>query len=344
MHKFHFFLAMGAWLIAVSAAAALDSIKTKSGVISGKIIRTSPLKVEIEQNDASKEIAVNQIENITYDSEPYSLKEAKKSIRDEKYEDALKTLGHIKSDDISRKELLEDIDFYNALVASHLALNEPGKIADAGRLMIAFIKKYPDSYHYFQACEIVGNLLVENRSYAEAEDYYAKVAKAPWQDYQFRAAVAMGRVLLAQDKRAEALKTFENVLANPAEGPLSKPQIQAAKIGKAAVLAAMKQNDKAVELVETLIRQADPEDADTLARCYNVLGTALRQSGKDKEAMLAFMHVDLLYPSVSDAHAEALYNLAELWDKLHKTERAVRARQILVQQYKTSPWAQKLDQ
>jgi tetratricopeptide (TPR) repeat protein len=207
--------------------------------------------------------------------------------------------------------------------------------------MIAFTKNYPDSYHYFQACEIVGDLLVANRSYAQAEEYYAKVAKAPWPDYQMRAGVAIGRALLAQGKHSEALNAFEKVLANERKDALSQAQSMAARMGKAAVLVDMKKNDEAVKLVQSVLNQADPDDAGAMARAYNILGNALRQEGKKKEAILAFLHVDLLYASVPDAHAEALWNLAELWDELHKIDRAARARQILEQQYKNSPWAQK---
>jgi tetratricopeptide (TPR) repeat protein len=341
--KYIFFLAAGAWLAGVSAGAALDSIKTKSGGISGKIVSAGPLKVEIEQLSGAehKEIPVNQIDAIFYSEEPAALKNAKSNILSGHYEEALNPLSQLKTDVITRKELREDVDFYTALSSAQLAIGGTGKIADAGRLMIAFTKNYPDSDHYFQASEIVGDLLVANRSFAQAEEYYAKLAKAPWPDYRMRAGAAMGRALLAQGKNPEALEAFEKVLATEGDDALSQAQRRAAKLGKAAVLVAMKKNDEAVKLIESFLDQADPEDAGNMARAYNILGNALRQQGKSKEAVLAFLHVDLLYSSLPDAHAEALYNLAELWDELHKTDRAARARQVLEQQYKNSPWAQK---
>ena len=154
----------------------------------------------------------------------------------------------------------------------------------------------------------------------------------------------MGAHALAHGKNSQALDAFEKVLANQREDALSQAQILAANLGKAAVLVAMKKNDEAVVLINSILNKADPEDAGNMARAYNILGNALRQQGKTKEAVLAFLHVDLLYPSPPDAHAEALYNLAKLWDELHKTERAAHARQVLEQQYKNSPWAQKAEQ
>jgi tetratricopeptide (TPR) repeat protein len=341
--KYYFFLAMGVWLIAVSTAAALDSIKTNSGSVLGNIRSTSPVKVEMERNGEIKDISVNQIETIFYGIEPASLRNAKISILGGRYEEALGAIGRINADEITQKQLREDIEYYTALAEAKLAISGSGKIAEAGRSMIAFTKKYPASYHYFQACETIGDLLVANRTFANAEEYYAKVAKAPWPDYQMRANVAMGRALYAQEKYPAALKVFDKVLADNNQDPLSQAQHQAAKIGKAAVLAALKQNDKAIELIETILPQTAADDTGTLARAYNILGTALRQEGKDQEALMAFLHVDLLYSSLPDAHAEALYNLAELWEKFRKPERALRARQVLEQQYKNSSWAKRGD-
>jgi hypothetical protein len=49
----------------------------------------------------------------------------------------------------------------------------------------------------------------------------------------------------------------------------------------------------------------------------------------------------VLYFTVPEAHAEALFNLAELWDGVHKTERAVRCRGLLEERYRNSRWAKK---
>ena len=94
-------------------------------------------------------------------------------------------------------------------------------------------------------------------------------------------------------------------------------------------------------MVEEILKAADPDDAPLMARGYNVLGNAYRQAGDPKRALLAFLHVDLLYPTVADAHAEALANLADLWDQVHKSDRANRARKTLAEDYKESPWAKK---
>jgi hypothetical protein len=84
------------------------------------------------------------------------------------------------------------------------------------------------------------------------------------------------------------------------------------------------------------IDKADPENVPLMARAYNVLGAAQRQLGHTKEALLAFLHVDVLYAGEHDAHAEALSNLADLWEQDHQVERADRARKTLMERYPES--------
>ena len=115
----------------------------------------------------------------------------------------------------------------------------------------------------------------------------------------------------------------------------------AASLGKAAALVALKKPDEAIKLAEGVLEKADPEDAPLMARAYDILGTAQRQAGRTKEALLAFLHVDVLYAAVPDAHAEALANLVDLWQQVHKTERANLAEKAPMERYPESPWAKK---
>ena len=75
------------------------------------------------------------------------------------------------------------------------------------------------------------------------------------------------------------------------------------------------------------------------AQAYNTLGTALRKAGKPQDALLAFLHVDVLYFASAEDHAEALANLAQLWNEVQKPERAAQALQTLKTRYKNSRWA-----
>jgi len=324
---------------------AFDSVKTVSkGKLSGRITGMDSTKIDLEQGlgGVLQEVPVNEFQAVDYEAAPADLRAAKRHALDGHYADALAALERLKEKPV-RREMQQDVEFYRALCSARLALGGSMKIVDAGRMMKGFADANPQSYHYLEASETVGDLLVALGQYAQAAEYYARLEGAPWPDYKMRAGVDTGRALLAQGKAREAAALFDKVLATDAEGDLAQVQRTAASLGKASAVVALKRPAEAIAIVDKIIQKGDPEDAPLMARAYNVLGAAQRQAGHVKEALLAFLHVDILYASVPEAHAEALANLAELWQQVHNTDRANRARQTLEELYKDSPWAKKKD-
>ena len=179
------------------------------------------------------------------------MKTARVRIAKGEYAEALSSLKDLAAED-KRPDVAADIEFYKAFCAARLALGGSGAIVDAGREMAAFAKKYPDSYHYLEACQIVADLLVADGRFDKAESYYGELAKAPWEDTKMRAAIGTGRALLAQGKAAEALKVFDDVLGHELEGPRGEVQRLTAKLGKARCLAATKKTDEAIQIAQRL--------------------------------------------------------------------------------------------
>lgn len=323
-----------------TAVHALDTIKTTKTTTSGEITSIGPTAVVLEKSGESRQIPVNEIVSISFDDEPSELGIVRIAISNGRYNDALEALQKIDASGIERAAVKQDIEYYKAYCAAKLALAGDGEITAAGKEMARFVANEKDSWHWLEANQLVGDLLVANATYGPAQRYYEVLAKAPWPEYKMRAGVAIGRALLAEGKPDEAMKAFEGVLQLSAEGEAGEMQHMAATLGKARAMAEAGQHADAIKLVEEIIGKADPEAVELHARAYNTLGTALRKAEKPEDALLAFLHVDVLYFSIPEAHAEALANLAELWNELHKSERALQARQILEQRYKNSPWAQ----
>jgi tetratricopeptide (TPR) repeat protein len=330
-------------LLAAGATQAFDTIRTKKVGLSGHVVGMTSVLVELQlpsTANAIKEVPVNEILTIYYEEDPEDVKIAKKHILDGRYEEAFTAISRVKKEP-DRKEIRQDVEFYRALCAAKLALSGNGKIAEAGRMMKAFADANPNSYHNFEALEMVGDLLLAVQQYGPAADCYARLAKAPWPDYQMRAGVAAGRVLLAQGKTTEALDAFNKALASEASGDMVDAQRKLATLGKAGVALALKKPEEALQLADDVLRNTTPHDESLRAQAYNIMGTAHRQAERNEDALFAFLHVELLYPSVPSAHAEALANLAQLWDQMHKAERANAARKTLEERYKDSPWAKK---
>lgn len=329
--------ALAIWLGLAAAAWAFDSVKTTSGTITGRVLKMSALEVTAEQGTVSKTVPVNEIESISYDDEPALLKSARLAVAAGNYEEALASLEKIDAATAGRAEIAQDIEFYKALAAARMALAGNGDVKQAGRQMAGFVQKGSGNWHYLEACDIVGDLLVADGNYSAAEAFYGYLAKAPWPEYKMRAAVSIGRAQLAGGKANDALGSFESALSMQAPGAAGESYRLAATLGKARCLADSGKSDEAVKLVQGVIDRADPEDSDLQANAYNALGIAHRKAGRTKDALLAFLHVDVLYFSSPRQHIEALQNLNELWMEVQKPERAADVARTLRDRYKLSP-------
>ena len=129
-----------------------------------------------------------------------------------------------------------------------------------------------------------------------------------------------GRVLVSQKQYDKALAKFDDVLAMEGSEKEAERQKQAAMLGRASALAGADKADEAIKLVEDFIAKNDAENAELFARAYIVLGNCHKAAGKKKEAVMDFLHVDLLYPRFADLHAEALGNLAMLFGEIDKPD------------------------
>ena len=328
-------------LIAERASAqSTDRIWKSSGSTQGTVTKMTPTAVTIKQNEVDIEVPVNEITRITFSGEPTEMNGARINAANGNYSSAKELLDKIDEGEIDRDVIKQDLDFYKALCISRLALAGDGSVQDAGRLMVGFVGANKGSYHYLEANEVLGDLLVGLGKYDTAEGYYGELAKAPWPDYKMRSGVLLGRVLQAQNKHTEAIAKFDAVLGMSSDSPEAKKQHLAATLGKAISRSETGQIDEAIKMVETVIADAGPEDVQLHARAYNALGTCYMKGNKTKDALLAFLHVDVLYKSFPEAHAEALANLAKLWVLVGKGDRARDASVLLKERYPNSRWAQ----
>lgn len=322
--------------------AANDRVKLLAGNTSiGKLTEMSPTEVTVELGATKRKFPVNEIDTVFFDSEPNELTQARNAVRAGRYEDAGRMLGKIDASSLNRDELVQDVEFYKALAAARMALAGTGSKKDAGRHLLNFEKANKANFNYFEACETLGDLLMALGSFDQAESYYGKLAAAPWPDYKMRSGVLIGRALVGQKKFDKAVDAFDGVLAIDASGKEADRQKLAATLGKASALAGSGKTDEAIKSVEELIAKADSENLELFARAYTILGNCYKAAGKKKEALMAFLHVDLLYPRFPEQHAEALANLATLWAELDKPDRASQAAAQLKEKYPNSAWAQK---
>jgi tetratricopeptide (TPR) repeat protein len=321
--------------LAVTAAWADDTLKTMSSKTPLRCTVTGVTATEVtyDQNSISKTVPVNEVEWIAFDEEPRPLTSARLAAVAGKFDEAQASLANLDPAASKRIELRQEIEFYKAYVPAQLALLGSENLDGAARAMFAFVQKNATSWHYYDACQVVGDLAVAKKSYEVAQTYYGNLGKAPWPDYKMRAHVALANALLAQGKTADALPLFEEVLSSQARGDLADRQKLAATLGKARCLAASQKLDEAVKMVHEVIANSSPEDVAINAQAYNALGNIYRKSRKTDDALLAFLHVELLYPSIPKERIEALENLVPLWTEKQRPDRAREAERILRDEY-----------
>jgi tetratricopeptide (TPR) repeat protein len=342
-------LALG--LACISAAGALplraqtaDRVLTSEGAVSGKIVSVSANDVDVEdRNGDTKKITIDKIRDVQFGGEPQSLRSARSMLARGRAAEALEELGKIEASELDGAEqlLLDEVEFVKAAAAGRAALASGADPKDAGRLVNDFLTKHPKSHHYYDMKELIGDLFARAGKPDGALAAYSDVAKGP-AAFKVRAAAAKAGMLFDQQKYDEAIKEFEIAIKIDATDDASAAQKRNAELGKARCLSRLGKNQDAVKLIQGIIKQADPEEKDLLARAYNVLGGAYRAAGdKDQDALISYLTVDLVYNGSPDAHAEALYNLGELWERAKNPERARETRKLLEESYPGSGWAKK---
>ena len=156
-----------------------------------------------------------------------------------------------------------------------------------------------------------------------------------------RALMSEGRALIFQKAFSKAQAKYEAVLAIKSDTKEARRQKLFAQIGRARCLAETKSPDEGIKSIEKVIAKNDPSDKELFGRAYNAHGDCLLKAGKQKDALLAYLHVDVLFYSNPDIHAEALHHLSSLWAANKNNDRAVAAQKLLTERYSGSIWASK---
>jgi tetratricopeptide (TPR) repeat protein len=343
-------VALAGGLLLVGQASAVDAIKKHGNAprLAGTLKAITQNDVTIEVQGRAEKVPVTDVDAIEFDGEPSELKLARGSIRTGGDKNALQFLDKIDATKITNKGIKQDLAFYKAMAHGRSALRGEGDINKAGADLFTFIGANADSYHYYAAQELMGDLLVANNKIDDAIKVYGVLDASPFDEYKMRAGVAVGRALMTKKDFPGALAAFDKVLGLPfnpmtQKGTSAESQRFAAILGKAQCQANTGGYDEAIkELEGTIIPNLNPEEARLQAAAYNTLGNCYNQKPDGKKAaLLAFLHVDVLYNTVPAEHAEALWNLSNLWIDIGKNERGQECLNKLNRLYPASPWVTK---
>ena len=301
---------------------------------------TSVVKVKLT-NGQTEEIPVSDIFNVRFDMEPPILAQAQSNERSGSLDAALEKYkqiqGEYNGDD---KRLTTDLKFLIARTVVKSALADPLKKSEAKTAIQSFRTENKSNFRYLEATLLEAQLLsADAESTAAAQELLKEVQAAPVKGFQLQAGVQLGRVFLAGNDLAGALNAFDQVIQQSTGDAGSASAHFDGLLGKALCQQKQGKSDEAIATLDDVLTKASESESQTLAEAWLLKGDCFRSKNLAKDALMAYLHVDVLYASEPAAHAEALFRLAALWAPAGHQDRADEAMANLKDKYPNSSWA-----
>jgi tetratricopeptide (TPR) repeat protein len=329
--------------ISVHSLRAQDADKlypSNGAPVTGKIAEMTRNNVVMEVRGVKENFQAIDIKYIVYEGEPAAFTKAKEVVETEQWDEALDSLKKVDLKSILREETKKEFEFYVGLVQARLAMSGQGDPAAADARLLNFVKGNTNSFHFFDTSDVLGSLAASTGRHDQAVKYFSVLASSPFPAQKLKAQYSLGLSNLAVGKIAEGRTAFGEALAGATDDVTSKRYKKLASIGVIRCETAEKKYDAAIEKLRKLVSDSDATDNELFAQLYNALGEAHLQAGQEEEAVLAYLHTDLLFTSDPDSHAEALYHLIQLFTKLDPP-RVAETKARLQSLYANSAWAKK---
>ena len=309
----------------------------KNGKVSrtnGKIQEITPLSVTFD----GQKIPVWEISKLTAQNELPAVDKARDRIESSRYQEAIDLLETVKPSGNPVTDA--EVSWNRAVAKSELAFSGGAYTAvEAGSDVQAFLKANSKSYHFVPATDLMGRLAMADGKLSFAAKQFGTLTKSRWPKYVARGHFYTGEALLRAKKYPQATAEFDKLIALSSNDDVSQRYKRLARCQKAKVAAVTTDPAASISQLEAIIKQGDPEDKELFAYAYNALG-ACYMKGKDlAEAEEKFLFTHLLFDTESGPHAEAVYQLANIWTAQKQTDRASEARQILNSRYRNTWWA-----
>lgn len=330
---------------AAAHAADIITVRNASKRLAGQITTISKTGIVIKtgiQKNKAETVKANDILRVVWDGEPARV-DALRSIEARgNFQQALDGYQKLLTDSkISNENVRKDITYFIARTEGKLALADLTKADAAIAKLSAFRKANSTSYHYYDLLQQLGRVYLAKKDYAKATATFQQLGQAPWPDTQLDARNSEAGVLFAQNDPGKALAIYTEVISKAGAAPNMKPIKAAATLGRAACLQLTGKNAQAIQLLDSVIENADKSDNRMLAGAYVLQGDCHRALNQNKDALLAYLHVDVLFENQLEYHPRALYHLSKLWSAVGNPSRANEAKQKLTTVYPNSDWAKK---
>ena len=330
------------WVCSASAVGQDRLFPVQGAPASGTVTEMTPDKVVIEVRSGNKqEYKVSEIKKITFDDEPAGLDRARELILQDQFDQANDELKKISAASITKPLAKQDFEFYRAYCAAKMALAGTGDKAAAKNSLLQLAGKNNKSFHFYTLAQTLGELALALGKPDEAATYFVPLSKSASLDSKAKGVYWLAEADLRKGNHVEAKKKFEQLSAATASSPEMTRLKNYADVGLAVCLGRGGNSKDALTLLQSMVEKNDSSDHVLFAKIFNAQGASFVALGQTSQAIIAYLHTDLLFFADSELHAEALYYLTVLWPKVNQPQRAQETRQRLTTKYPSSTWANK---
>ena len=326
----------------VSAIGADQLTRISDGtLIRGKLETLSKTKIEIRRsNDEVESISPDDLQDIRFDREPPALQTARSNERSGTYAAAIDQLREVQSNySGGDRRVVEEIEFLIARCQARQAILDPSVAATALKSLQAFLQSHGNSYRALEAILLQAQLLVTTDR-LRATGLLQQLRDSGVAGFAMQAGVVLGNALLSDNEPDQALQVFEDVIQKSRDKATALTANLESRIGRAKCLQRQDRLQDALKALDAVIADVPDDKPTTLAQAWIHAGNCHQDDKNPRAALLAYLHVDLLYPEATIEHAESLHQLAPLWEAAGHPDRARHARSRLKDQYPDSKWAQ----
>ena len=309
--------------------------------ISGKVIDMTPKGIVVESKGAPTTIPAAEVRSVTYSGEASSVARTTERIKSGSYAQGIEEIAKI--DDKGNPFVAHELAFLKAYAEGNLALKGSFDALEAGKSLNNFLKKYKKSYHFFPATALKGRLLYSLKFPELAAKEFKLLTQSDWPEYVVKGSYYLAQTALAQDNFDGAIASCDQVITSSGNDDITQQYQLLAKCTKAKAQCLSGDPGSAQSDLKQIIKVENPDNQELFATAYNALGVYHFQAKQLKEAREKFLLTHLLMYSQSEAHAEALYYLAQIWPQLENTDEANKTRELLKSRYRNSYWAKILN-
>jgi tetratricopeptide (TPR) repeat protein len=329
----------------VSSCRAEDSVSRRGNntAIRGDVTSISRTEVVLTGRTNKKEyrIPANQIDRIRWESENPKVSQYQIEERNGQFDKAVEGYQAALKD-AANENLRTDLEFHIARAMAAKALKEEDQYDDAIAHLEKFRTAHPTSFRYFESLRLLAQLCMNKGDVEKGNAALRAMDEAPWTDFKMETDILKAKVALAHDDVGGALKALEGVIAVIPATPAERSRRYEALVTKASCLQKQTKYQQATDVLSGILEEASDEDTKTLADACVRLGDCYQAGGRTKEAILAYLRVDILFPKEKKQHAEALYYLSRLFAQDGKPDKAADAAARLQEHYPRSPWTARL--